>query len=287
MKCPKCGRDLPYGSKYCLFCNISVENDEIPEITASEPTRVMPSVGEKKKKPKLKSEKKKKLILFYSSIGAIVLLIAVFIFIIFRSCAAPEEKLPAFDFSSVSQTSAASQHESAVSLPVYSTVDKNTSSGAASSASAISSSAVSSTESKPQIMPANQYLSFTVADLKKNFGEIASREDNEGEGSILSFNGCKYKFIVNAQTPADGDRVSSIIVTKGGEIVSGATVGQTYTEIWDAFGKINPNVKFQFAYDEAEEIAVATTNYNNATYYIYFEKEDKNIPSLSALIKQN
>ena len=52
MKCPECGRELPYGSKYCLFCDLNVENDEIP--TPSETTRVMPAIGETKKKPKLK-----------------------------------------------------------------------------------------------------------------------------------------------------------------------------------------------------------------------------------------
>lgn len=285
MKCPKCGRDLPYGAKYCLFCNIHVENSEIP--TPTEPTRVMPPVGETKKKkenkPKLKPEKKRKLILFYSSIAAIVLILVLLVFILVHTFTKPKKPQPSFSFSSSSQTSSANTgtaESSAVSLPVYSTVDRNPSSAAASSSDV--SSAAESTVSKPTVLPAAQYLHFTVADLKKNFGQIASKDANEGQGSILTFAGCKYKFIVESETLADSDRVSAVIVTAGGEIIPGAAVGQTYNQLFAAFG-----TSFQFSYDKAEEIAVATTRYNGANFYIYFEKEDKNIPSISALIKQN
>ena len=138
----------------------------------------------------------------------------------------------------------------------------------------------SKTLPNPTILPGSNYLSFTVADLKKSFGEVSSTESNEGEGSILSFKNCNYKFIVNSASPADSDRVNSVIVLKGGEIVPGAKVGQSYNQIYNSFDSA-----FQFSFDEEEEIAVATTSSSNANYFIYFEKEDKNTPSLSALIK--
>lgn len=279
MKCPKCGRELPYGAKYCLFCDINIENDEIP--AATEPTKILPTVGKKPnkpKKPKLKSEKKRQLILFYGSIAAIVLLIIIFILALVKSCSSKKDTTPSFSFTSTSSVySSASAESSKVSLPAYNSVDTRTSSAPVSSAS---SAASSETVSKITIMPAANYLSFSVSDLKKTFGAVTAREDNEGGGSILSFAGCNYKFIVNSANPADGDRVSSVIVSKGGQIIAGASVGQTYNQIFSCF-----NTSFQFSYDEAEEIAVATTKYNNASYFIYFEKEDKNIPSLSALIK--
>ncbi|MBQ7288822.1 MAG: hypothetical protein IJW78_03725 [Clostridia bacterium] len=282
MKCPKCGRDLPYGSTYCLFCDITVENDEIPP--ASEPTRVLPSVGEKPVRPKLKSEKKRQLILFYSSVGAIVLLLVVFIVVLFQSCSKDPDASSVYSFSDTSQTASVSTPESTFSLPVYNSVSSETStSSAASSASSVTETATSSaTVSKPTVLPADRYLSFSLAELKNTFGEITGRDSNEGEGSIVSFADCKYKFILSSGTPTDADRVSAVIVTSGGEIVSGARVGQTYNEIINQF-----ETSFQFSYDEAEEIAVATTISDNKSYYIYFEKEDKNSPSVSALIKSN
>ena len=278
MKCPKCGRELPYGSKYCLFCDINIENDEIP--TPTEPTRVMPIVGSPKKKPKLKDEKKRQLIMFYGSVGAIVLLIVLLFVVIFRACSKPDEN-PVYVPSETESTSSVESTvsvDSTVSLPFYNSV--NTSSAPSGEQNATESSSQEQTPSQPTVLPGSNYLSFTVADLKKTFGEVSSTESNEGEGSILSFKKCNYKFIVNSASPADSDRVDSVIVLKGGEIVSGAKVGQTYNQIYNSFDSA-----FQFSFDEAEEIAVATTSSANANYYIYFEKEDKNTPSLSALIK--
>ncbi len=284
MKCPQCGRDLPYGSKYCLFCNIHVDNDEIP--TVSEPTKVIPTIAEKPQKPKLKPEKKRQLILFYGSIGAIGILFIILFAVVLKSCSKPENDVPTFTSSVTSEdtsTEATASVESTLSLPQYNSVNVSSAESVSEEVSSEEVSSVTSSEtvSEVTVLPGSSYLSFTVADLKKTFGEIASRDDNEGEGSILSFADCKYKFIVDSAAPQNSDRVNSIIVTNGGEIISGAKVGQTYNEIFNSFGKLS------FSYDEVEEIAVATTSLNNATYYIYFEKEDKNSPSLSALIKLN
>ena len=277
MKCPECGRELPYGSKYCLFCDLNVENDEIP--TPSEPTRVMPAVGKPKKKAKLKAEKKRQLVLFYGSVAAIVLLIVILFVVIFKSCSKPDVKTPAY--SSISDTSSADtvSVDSTVSLPFYNSVNTESSETQSSAESSLPSSS-QQTSSEAALLPASDYLSFTVADLKKSFGEVSSTESNEGEGSIISFKNCNYKFIVDSSSVSDSDRVSSIIVLKGGEIISGAVVGQTYNEIYNSFDSA-----FQFSFDESEDIAIATTSSGNKDYYIYFEKADKNTPSLSALIK--
>ncbi len=278
MKCPQCGRELPYGSKYCLFCDINIENDEIP--TPTEPTRVIPVVGAPKKKPKLKDEKKRQLIMFYGSVAAIALLIIILFVVIFKACSKPDENLnySPSEVESASSVESTVSVNSTVSLPFYNSV--NTSSATSLEPNATESSSQEQTTLPVTVLPGSNYLSFTVADLKKNFGDISSTESNEGEGSILSFKNCNYKFIVNSASPNDSDRVDSVIVLKGGEIVSGAKVGQTYNEIYNSFDSA-----FQFSFDEEEEIAVATTSSSNASYYIYFEKEDKNTPSLSALIK--
>lgn len=305
LKCPKCGRELPYGSTYCLFCDMHVENDEIP--VPSEPTRVMPPVGKPKKEPpkqeekppkkppkepkqkSSKNDKNKKAVLFYFSISLIALVVVALIVIIIVTCFKPKKKTPSFNFSTTTSYHGFVSEESGT-MPTYSIPNKIESSSlppsssqapSSSSSSSSSSSQNSSTATSsalPAAKPADQYLGVKVSDLKKNFGEIASKDPGDGINSILSFNACKYRFIIETEEAADSDKVSAIIVAKGGEITKGVKVGMTKKEIYDHFGSI------QIVPDEEGQVSTATYDIGNAKISIYFGNgEDK--PSTQALVK--
>lgn len=285
MKCPKCGRELPYGSKYCMFCDISVKNDELDDIDR---TRVIPEINKSPKKPthskpKLKPEKKRQLILVYSSMAIIILFIILIFVVLFNSCSGAKKKDPGYHFSSEFTSTESSLSNTSSDDVTSAVTSSDIVSGDTSSDD--TSSGDTSSEFVPVVRRGINYIGVTFATLKSELGE-PSLIENENYEKVVVFENYPGEFYFFTDELSDIDTVYKVLVREG-DVMNGITIGNSYNECKLILNNYGPT---QFKEEDGEYYTDLEFS-DGKKIVIYFdgaerEEDLQDSPSLAAYISE-